>query len=282
MHDLRRQDDEMWGPKRALDKKQIEDRMKASLVAKKTHQIMKWAQLILDSINRRIADFTASEVEGKLHEHSIEIRSHQMVREKRQEQLRKYMFALRSPIPPIDPDEDTEEELGDDEERVQISFELRELSNNGKVVTSFLPMGKKEEFRPPEETQEEKSRKQARADEWSIQTRLNNSMSENEVNDFLIRTWEDPRANSELKQTCLSLRTAVMSKTLRGSAKEKKFIMQADALRNRSEWASDKKRTLMDPRTSCYITIEYQTPTDLGRLRTTETRPKSRNHIGNS
>jgi hypothetical protein len=31
MHDLRRQDDEMWGPKKALDKKQIEDRMKASI-----------------------------------------------------------------------------------------------------------------------------------------------------------------------------------------------------------------------------------------------------------
>jgi hypothetical protein len=47
--------------------------------------------------------------------------------------------------------------------------------------------------------------------------------------------WEDPRINKEL-------RVAMMSKNLRGSKKDgKKLLQQADALRNRSDWALDKK-----------------------------------------
>jgi hypothetical protein len=69
----------MFAPKTALTPKQIEDRMKATRVAKKSHQIFKWTRLIQDALNWRIGDLSATEVETEMRGCKLEMASHEAV-----------------------------------------------------------------------------------------------------------------------------------------------------------------------------------------------------------
>jgi hypothetical protein len=63
MRELRRDSMELFGPKKSLTKQQLEDRMKASREAKKTHQIFKWTRLIIERLTWMIGDLVAAEAE---------------------------------------------------------------------------------------------------------------------------------------------------------------------------------------------------------------------------
>jgi hypothetical protein len=238
-------DQDMFGPKRKLDGKQLADRMKATQAAKKTHQIQKWTQLVLDALNWRTADVNSTEIEEANQGHRISFESHGHVRDIRKRRLRKYMFTLKSLITPINPDDDDEEETSDSDKKVQSAQEIRFLKGKTErerpdsVMNSSLKMERRDlTAESAKQLREERSLKQERADAWAIQTLLNTSMNEDEVDDVLNRVWADPRKEEDLIKTCNSLRAAVMTNTLSGNRdKEAKFLKKADALRNRSDWA---------------------------------------------
>jgi hypothetical protein len=95
-----------------------------------------------------------------------------------------------------------------------------------------------------EERRRIESEKRSGREECEVQTLLNKEMSEETFQDILDTNWNDPRVEHSLHKTCLALRAACMNHTLAGSAKDMdKFVKVADALRNRSEWALDKKHT---------------------------------------
>jgi hypothetical protein len=114
-----------------------------------------------------------------------------------------------------------------------------------RICTRALNLPKKNvEAKSEEERRKEKTRKKDLLIQCNLQTYLNKDMSPQEVQDICDSTWLDPRESPQLKKTCAALRAAVMSKTLLADKKlEDKFIKQADALRNRNEWALDKRHT---------------------------------------
>jgi hypothetical protein len=80
MHQLRNEDKEPYDPRRKLDAKQLEARMKAPKAARKTHQILKWTDLINKVLNWRIAELIAREVEAEMNEGiPVAIRTHDKV-----------------------------------------------------------------------------------------------------------------------------------------------------------------------------------------------------------
>jgi hypothetical protein len=117
MRQLRNISDEMFGPRKKLDGKQLEAKMKASKAARVTHQILKWTDLINKQLNWRVADILARQVETELNGgRPVAIRNHDKCCEKQKACLIKYMHALKSLIAPFDPDAPAS--YGDDEEAV--------------------------------------------------------------------------------------------------------------------------------------------------------------------
>jgi hypothetical protein len=67
-------------------------------------------------------------------------------------------------------------------------------------------------------------------------------MEAEEYRDIMEAVWLDPRIDTRLHDTCNALRAAVMSKTLKENKSDGgKLIKQGDALKNRNDWALDKK-----------------------------------------
>jgi hypothetical protein len=77
MRELRNITEEPFGPRKKLEGKQLEAKMKASKEARMTHQILKWTELINKDLNWRIADLIAHQVELDMNEgNSIILRNH--------------------------------------------------------------------------------------------------------------------------------------------------------------------------------------------------------------
>jgi hypothetical protein len=120
MKSLRSVDKELYGSRKKLEGKQLEERMKASKEARRTHQIMKWTALINDVLIWRSTELTAMEVEKEINEgREPIIRSHEAVRERKKRRLAKYMKALSLLIAPYDPDDD--ETLGNEDSLLEES-----------------------------------------------------------------------------------------------------------------------------------------------------------------
>jgi hypothetical protein len=161
-----------------------------------------------------------------------------------------YMFALESLIAPYNPDEDTtdEESMGEDDEGVISPAGVALLSKAeqlSKITKVALDVQRKEQdMKSTDQRREEETARQVRKDEWLKQTLINSQTRAEEVEELFNATWEDPRKERRLRETCSALRVAVMSKTLVGNSKDNDgFIKQADAGRNRSEWCLDKRHT---------------------------------------
>jgi hypothetical protein len=113
MREMKNSDLEMYGPRRKLDGKQLEDKIKAPKAARKTHQIIKWTNLVGDVLNWRISDLIGREVETQMNEGSpMSFRSRDRCSDKKKESLIKCMNALRSLIAPYDPED--AQNLGED------------------------------------------------------------------------------------------------------------------------------------------------------------------------
>jgi hypothetical protein len=192
MKQLRNIDQEMYGPRKKLEGKQLENKMKASKEARKTHQILKWTGLINDVLTWRISEIVATQVETEMNDgQPVIIRSHEKFREKKRLSLLKYMHSLRSLISPFDPDDREvvdEETMGEDDEGVikpgGASF-ISEPEKVQKVCDSMFQIPKKPaDMKTQEEKRREAAEKQNRKEEWTLQTLLNNAMSPEEVEDI--------------------------------------------------------------------------------------------------
>jgi hypothetical protein len=182
----------------------------------------------------------------------VAVRTREKVCQKKKASLIKYMHSLRSLIAPYDQDDlevYEDEEAGNEEEDgptkpTGVSF-ISEAEKVSKVCDSMFQMPtKKVDMKTEEERRAQKSEKKNRTEEWMLQTFLNNTMPNDEVEDIAEAIWRDPREDRRLHKTCLALRAACMNHTLAGNPKDNdKFIKQADALRNRGEWALDKRHT---------------------------------------
>jgi hypothetical protein len=121
MREMRNCDLEMYGPRKKLESQQLANKMKASKAARKTHQIMKRTNLICDTLNWRISDLIARDVETQLNEWTpVAVATHDKISEKKKATLIKQMHSLKSLIAPFDPEatetydeESTNEEGGD-------------------------------------------------------------------------------------------------------------------------------------------------------------------------
>jgi hypothetical protein len=116
--EMRNSDLEMYGPRKKLDGRQPENKMKASKAARKTHQILKWTNVINDTLNWRISDPIAREVATEMNDGvPLAVHSHERVGANRNASLIKQMHALRSLIAPFDPEatETYDEESVDEE-----------------------------------------------------------------------------------------------------------------------------------------------------------------------
>jgi hypothetical protein len=182
----------------------------------------------------------------------LKLDSHEKVREKKQKILLRHMYSLRSLIAPFDPDDDSSEEESMDEEyeRVVTPQGIPVVSPSEQVERickgSLNIPGRKLNLKTEEQRREEEAAKKNRAEERKKQTFLNNMQTPEEVEDICKAVWADPREDKRLREAWTALREACTTKTLVGNPKdEDKSIKQADALRNRSEWALDKKDTYL-------------------------------------
>jgi hypothetical protein len=88
MHQLRNESKELFGPRTKLDGKQLEAKMKASRAARRSHQILKWTELISKALTWRTADLIAREVEMEMNDGvPIAVRTHEKVAEKKRKGL---------------------------------------------------------------------------------------------------------------------------------------------------------------------------------------------------
>jgi hypothetical protein len=100
---------DLYGPKRALTKKEIENQMKATKEARRIHQILKC--IISGVLTWRTAELIGEEDEKQMNgESTLLIKSHEEVRKKKKRSLLKCMFALKSLIAPYDADDESSEE----------------------------------------------------------------------------------------------------------------------------------------------------------------------------
>jgi hypothetical protein len=116
---LRNNDKELFGPKKLLEGKELENRRKASREARKTHRILKGTGLIQDVLIWRTSDPIAEEVERGMNKGQMYgLPNHEKVREKKKKSLMKYMNALRPLIAPYDPNAaEDEDEMDEEDER---------------------------------------------------------------------------------------------------------------------------------------------------------------------
>jgi hypothetical protein len=122
--------------------------MKASKAARRTHQILRWTELIGKALTWRTADLIAREVEMELNEDiPVAIRSHDRVAAKKKEGLLKYMRALKSLIAPYDPDaregydddEEPNDEGGDGPIRIGGPQFMSKKDKTQKICDTMLP-----------------------------------------------------------------------------------------------------------------------------------------------
>jgi hypothetical protein len=255
MHELRNDNNELYGPRKKLEGKQLEARMKASKAARLTHQVLKWSDLIGKALNWRIADLLGREVEMEMNGgEPIHRPSQDRISEKKKEGLIKYVCALKSLIAPYDPDAQAignDEENGgweDDENRPAQPAGTKIMSKMEraqKICDSSLPGPcKSVDMKSEAEKRAAESEERNRREEMKVQTFLNCEMTRQEIEDIASAIWIDPRQDRRLHKSCMALRAACFNHTLTGNSKDDdKFIRQADALRNRGEWALDKKHT---------------------------------------
>jgi hypothetical protein len=103
---------ELYGPRRQLTSREIENKMKAARGARRTHPIWKWTRLIEEVLTWRVADLIGQAVEQEMHDgNTITAKSHKPVHEKKKATLLKYMFALKSLIAPLKADDDVIQHL---------------------------------------------------------------------------------------------------------------------------------------------------------------------------
>jgi hypothetical protein len=256
IREMRNISEEPFGPRRKLEGKQLEAKMKASKAARITHQILKWTDLINQDLNWRVHDIIARKTELELNEgNPVILKHHDRCCEKKKASLIKHMHALRSLIAPFDPEaeehyddeeEGNGEEEGDQPLRPTGKKFISDQEKIKKICDGSPELGpvKKMDFRSEEERRAAESETRNRHEELKLQTFLNNEMSKDEVEDIADQVWRDPREDNRLAKACLALRAGCMNHTLGMNPKEEdKFIKRADALRNRGEWQLDKKHT---------------------------------------
>jgi hypothetical protein len=66
MREMRNMDMEMYGPRKKVEGKQLEAKMKASKAARVTHQILEWTDLIGQVLNWLVSDLIARQVEADM------------------------------------------------------------------------------------------------------------------------------------------------------------------------------------------------------------------------
>jgi hypothetical protein len=177
MREMRNSDLEMYGPRRKLEGQQLENRMKASKAARKTHQILKWTDLINVVLNWRVADLLAREVETEMNEGvPIAMRTHDKICDRKKASLIKYMHALKSLIAPFDPDatetyddESVNEEGGDGPvQPTGVKF-IPKAERIQKICDSMLQGPKKEiNMKTEEERRAEETEMRSRREELKL------------------------------------------------------------------------------------------------------------------
>jgi hypothetical protein len=107
MKALHKLDQELYGPRKKLEGKQLEEKMKAPRAARRSHEIMKWTALINDALISPQSDLNAQEMEREMNDgEPVIVSTYETVREKKRARLAKYMTDPKSLIAPYDPDDD--------------------------------------------------------------------------------------------------------------------------------------------------------------------------------
>jgi hypothetical protein len=165
--ELRNIGQELYGPRKKPEGKQLENKMKAQKEARKAHQILKRTGMIQDMLTWLVSETVAAQVEREMNDGGrVIIRRHEKVREKKKS-LSKYIHAPKSTIALYDPDDDDsieEESIGEEEEEGIVkptgASVIPETERVKKVCDSMFQMPKKKiALKTPAEKCEEESKR---------------------------------------------------------------------------------------------------------------------------